>query len=551
MVALVVVLPVKEHKVADLGLIAAVGGLVQAAGLQRGNPLFTVGLAGEVLLGDFGVVQIEGHEHRAPLSIAGAIPLAVAGVALALAVVADDEVDRALLVAQLGLGHGDQILRPFAGQADAGGLFPDRLVFADANRAGDFTRAGRSIAKGIRDGHFRGNGGRLLAEVGGCDGDGLGELVQLGQNLTVLTDGDANGCGLDAAGIGEVKGDLLAGKAGQRIGADGGSQGLGGLDGHRAVGGGGAGLVRGGHGQRKRAGAVSQPGDAGGVGGQRAGGDLRTGFVGYNIGKFCCVGSVDGPGDGLTDEHLPGADSCDGHGGRRHRLGRFGRFGGGRSGRFGGGRSGRFGGGLGSGPVRGGGRFRGGRLGGRVLADAHHSRGLGGRSLNRLGHRDLLFLDRLGIALFRVHVLGLSANKDALVAVIPVGVLLALLEAAGEAVREAVGTMNVLVLTTDRIRGHGDDRLHQLCEHSGNHQHRQHADNSDHSSLPLFVRKHTRKHFLHALLHYLFRLSRYPANHFTAPMFSRGQTLKNIFPTISSTLMHPTTELRLSIDVVR
>ena len=67
-------------------------------------------------MGHARIVQAEGHEHRAPVGVIRAVPVAVAGVALRIARFIDDEVAVALPVAQLGVRDGQHVLPPVAAQ---------------------------------------------------------------------------------------------------------------------------------------------------------------------------------------------------------------------------------------------------------------------------------------------------------------------------------------------------------------------------------------------------------------------------------------------------
>ena len=80
------------------------------------------GLLRDGALGDTGVLQAVGEEHHVPLAVGVAVRLAVAGVVAQGHTVCgvDLEVFLALLVAQLGLCHAEQVLVPVAGHHGLG-----------------------------------------------------------------------------------------------------------------------------------------------------------------------------------------------------------------------------------------------------------------------------------------------------------------------------------------------------------------------------------------------------------------------------------------------
>ena len=114
MVGHAVALPVEEDQVAGLRLVFA-RLQVQSPVVQRADPLGAVSLDREVRLRHVRVMQTEGDVHRAPGRVVIAVPVAVAGIAVALAFLVHDEVDRAFLIAQLGARQLQQVVRPFAG----------------------------------------------------------------------------------------------------------------------------------------------------------------------------------------------------------------------------------------------------------------------------------------------------------------------------------------------------------------------------------------------------------------------------------------------------
>ena len=112
-------------------------------------------------LGNVRIVQAEGDEHGAPVLVLHAIPVAVAGVALHIALGIDDEVAGALVIADLGACDGQDILAPIAGQLHVleGGL-PLGRGFAVIGGNPALRTVGRSVVQGIRNRH--GKGGRAI-----------------------------------------------------------------------------------------------------------------------------------------------------------------------------------------------------------------------------------------------------------------------------------------------------------------------------------------------------------------------------------------------------
>ena len=104
----------KEDQVAGHRHIAVV--LERAAALEGLRPAGAVGHAREGGGGNIGIAQAEGDEHRAPLVIRRAVDVAVAGIAVAVSVLVDDEIRGALGIADLRAGDVDEVLAPVAGE---------------------------------------------------------------------------------------------------------------------------------------------------------------------------------------------------------------------------------------------------------------------------------------------------------------------------------------------------------------------------------------------------------------------------------------------------
>ena len=106
---------VQENQIPGLGRIAA--GLIGAAKslLHRGG----VGSGGEAF--HFRIVGAEAYKQGVPVGIGGAVPVAVTGIALLLAIAVHHKILFAFLIAELRLGNGNQILGKIAGQLYAAG----------------------------------------------------------------------------------------------------------------------------------------------------------------------------------------------------------------------------------------------------------------------------------------------------------------------------------------------------------------------------------------------------------------------------------------------
>ena len=92
---------------------------VRAPGAQVPPEGLAACVPGNLAPGDIRIAQAEGHEHRAPVVVVRAVPVAVAGVALRIALRIDDEIAVALAIAQLGARDGRHILPPVAAQLHA------------------------------------------------------------------------------------------------------------------------------------------------------------------------------------------------------------------------------------------------------------------------------------------------------------------------------------------------------------------------------------------------------------------------------------------------
>ena len=108
----------EEGNVARLRGIIAAGGHVGALGRHAVDPAAVAGAGEEGVIGDIGILRHEGQERVVPAAVGGAVPGAVAGIAL-LGVALEDEVLLALGVAHLGLRHAQQAAAPAGGQGGA------------------------------------------------------------------------------------------------------------------------------------------------------------------------------------------------------------------------------------------------------------------------------------------------------------------------------------------------------------------------------------------------------------------------------------------------
>ena len=154
--------PIKEYDVARLRIgFAAL--LINFQRLHRRTPMFAARIAGHILRGDFRIFQAERYEHRAPIRIAGAVPRAIARIAVPLAFIVDFKIALAFAIADLRLRDCNNILAPIAGKLCAAhGLCPLRAGFLLA--IGNRHRAARRFrfARRIHNADFN----RIIAIFG-------------------------------------------------------------------------------------------------------------------------------------------------------------------------------------------------------------------------------------------------------------------------------------------------------------------------------------------------------------------------------------------------
>ena len=150
-VARVFALVVEENDIAWLGRVVPL--VVDVAAAEPDLPLLIVGFVGDDARGDAGVVQAEADEHRAPLVIGHAEPGTVARPALHLVIFVDDEVARALLVADLGKCDRKESLSEveLAGEVRDRG-FPLRGSLDLGNRDRNLCLSAGGISVGVGDG---------------------------------------------------------------------------------------------------------------------------------------------------------------------------------------------------------------------------------------------------------------------------------------------------------------------------------------------------------------------------------------------------------------
>ena len=123
---------VKIHGIAAAGLF-----VVQRAAQLAVQRQHTGNLR-DSALGDAGIVQAVGEEHHIPRAVGIAVPCTVAGIIMyggAVGIV-QLKVFLALLIAQLALGYGQQVVHPQAGQGGAGLAEPFVLVLRAVQRVG-------------------------------------------------------------------------------------------------------------------------------------------------------------------------------------------------------------------------------------------------------------------------------------------------------------------------------------------------------------------------------------------------------------------------------
>ena len=123
---------VKIHGIAAAGLFVVQRAAQLAVQRQHAGNLR------DSALGDIGIFQAVGKEHHVPWAVVVAVVVAVAGVvAHGLAVgIVQLEVALALLIAQLALGYGQQVVGPVAAQRGAGLCQPFVLVLRAVQRVG-------------------------------------------------------------------------------------------------------------------------------------------------------------------------------------------------------------------------------------------------------------------------------------------------------------------------------------------------------------------------------------------------------------------------------
>ena len=143
--------------------------------------MLTVGVQRDTL--HLGVVQDEGGKHGAPVAVGVAVPCAVAGIALdGLAVLQHNVILCALLIAQLSLGNGNDVLPPVAGQLHIlYGALPD---LRSLHIGGGVGEAGKGVGMLLQsaDGGVGDRGGNLaLFQIAGQNQLALGLLQTAGQ----------------------------------------------------------------------------------------------------------------------------------------------------------------------------------------------------------------------------------------------------------------------------------------------------------------------------------------------------------------------------------
>ena len=145
--------------------------------------MLTVGVQRDTL--HLGVVQDEGGKHGAPVAVGVAVPCAVAGIALdGLAVLQHNVILCALLIAQLSLGNGNDVLPPVAGQLHIlYGALPD---LRSLHIGGGVGVAGKGVGMLLQsaDGGVGDRGGNLaLFQIAGQNQLALGLLLTAGEHL--------------------------------------------------------------------------------------------------------------------------------------------------------------------------------------------------------------------------------------------------------------------------------------------------------------------------------------------------------------------------------
>ena len=189
---------VEEDQVARLGLVFPVSlGLlvftrrhVQPALRQLVKPTLLVRGARHRPFRHIRIVQAERRVHGAPFLVGQASLRAVARPALHLAVLADDEVLLALLIAQLRLGDGQEVLRPLARQLDVlEHVIPVVPALGLVHGAGKLEAALRRLAELVLQRHLQRDGARFF-QNDGRDGHGVAVFIAFINNRAVLRRGD-------------------------------------------------------------------------------------------------------------------------------------------------------------------------------------------------------------------------------------------------------------------------------------------------------------------------------------------------------------------------
>ena len=186
LVLLLLVLNVKveEDQVAGLRQVLVRRAVEVVLLLGEGlDPMLTVGVQRDTL--HLGVVQDEGGKHGAPVAVGVAVPCAVAGIALdGLADLQHNVILCALLIAQLSLGNGNDILPPVAGQLHIlYGALPD---LRSLHIGGGVGVAGIGVGMLLQsaDGGVGDRGGNLaLFQIAGQNQLALGLLLTAGEHL--------------------------------------------------------------------------------------------------------------------------------------------------------------------------------------------------------------------------------------------------------------------------------------------------------------------------------------------------------------------------------
>ena len=179
---LVLNVKVEEDQVAGLRQVLVRRAVEVVLLLGEGlDPMLTVGVQRDTL--HLGVVQDEGGKHGAPVAVGVAVPCAVAGIALdGLAVLQHNVILCALLIAQLSLGNGNDVLPPVAGQLHIlYGALPD---LRSLHIGGGVGAAGKGVGMLLQsaDGGVGDRGGNLaLFQIAGQNQLALGLLQTAGQ----------------------------------------------------------------------------------------------------------------------------------------------------------------------------------------------------------------------------------------------------------------------------------------------------------------------------------------------------------------------------------